>query len=72
MDKDENERVTGQAIDWKRMDEKLPSRIVLDFENHGLDDESDWPTVFEFYVGAVDRFSEAFCDRVRNAIDMTA
>ena len=71
-EKDEIERIIGQALDWKRMDEKLPSRIVLDFENHGLDDESDWPTVFEFFVDTLDRFSEAFCDRVRNAVEMTA
>jgi hypothetical protein len=42
--REEIERAMGIGLDWRRLDDKKASRIVLEKE-FGIDDQDDWPSM---------------------------
>lgn len=59
--RDEIERTIGDAADWRRLDEKQSSRILLTLKTSGLNTgEENWPTIQDAMIDAMDRFVKAF------------
>jgi hypothetical protein len=53
------EQAFGDALDWRRQDEYQASKISYRVVNHGLRDQTYWPTVQEAMVDAMIRLEQA-------------
>lgn len=58
--KDEIEKNFGDALEWQRLDNKIPCRIKSVMKNISWEDEKNWPEIYNFFIERTIRLKNAF------------
>ncbi len=67
LDSDAIEAALGTTLEWKRLDDKRASRIILAFEGMGsLNEPETWPTLQETMIDTMIRFDQIMRPRIAN------
>jgi hypothetical protein len=59
----------GEALDWRRLDNKRASQVGRKFEDGGLENRASWPGLIDRMIDTMIRLDKAFRPRI-NAIEL--